>query len=216
MIIGLTGGIATGKSTITRRLQEDGYIVIDADEMTAQLYQTNLELIQAVGKIFPTTIIENKINRHLLAQEIANNPHLLSDLEAKTHPTIMEEIKRQVDLHSQESKPIILAAPILFESGLNTLCDRIICLYTSVKRQWERARQRPNMTHAKFEALLKRQWSNHRRMQRSDINISTFTSIEKTYAKVLNYIQKYCNPNTKITKCIQKGKLLSKVNDRDR
>lgn len=195
MIIGLTGGIATGKSTITCRLRKDGYTVIDADEMTAHLYQTNLELIQVVGKMFPSTLIENKIDRCLLAQEIIKRPDMLSDLEAQTHPIIIKEIKKQIDLHPHETKPIILAAPILFESGLNGLCDRIICLYTSITRRWERARQRPNMTRAKFETLLKRQWSNRQRMRKSDLNVSTFSSVEKTYMKILKYIQKYNNLN---------------------
>ena len=191
MIVGLTGGIATGKSTITHRLKQDGYTIIDADEITALLYQTNTAIIQTIGQIFPETVIENKINRQLLAQIITDAPHLLTDLEAVIHPVIQQEIKKQLDIHHHETKPVILSAPVLFETGLNHFCDKVICLYTSVRHQWLRAQNRPGMTRTKFDMLIKRQWCNRQRMRQSDINISTFSSIQKTYTKVLKSIQKW-------------------------
>lgn len=184
MIIGLTGGIAGGKSTITKLLRADGFYVIDADEITAQLYQTNQTAVQIVQKLCADCVKNQCIDRAQLASFLTHHPNLLPSLEAEIHPLILHEIQNCISSVARQEKIIILSAPILFETKAHLMCDRVICLYASVRKRWARAKMRPGMTREKFELLRQRQLSDKQRIRRSDKAVSTHTSIQKTYQKV--------------------------------
>lgn len=184
MIIGLTGGIAGGKSTITKLLRADGFYVIDADEITAQLYQINKTAVQIVQNLCADCVTNDCVDRARLADCLTHHPNLLPALEAEIHPLILHEIQKRIDSLATEKRPIILSAPILFETKAHLMCDRVICLYASVRKRWVRAKMRPGMTREKFELLRQRQLSDKQRIRQSDKAVSTHTSIQKTYQKV--------------------------------
>ena len=184
MIIGLTGGIAGGKSTITKLLRADGFYVIDADEVTAQLYQTNKTAVQIIQNLCADCVTNDCVDRARLAECLTHHPNLLPTLEAEIHPLILREIQKRIASLATEKRAIILSAPILFETKAHLMCDRVICLYASVRKRWARAKMRPGMTREKFELLRQRQLSDKQRIRRSDKAVSTHTSIQKTYQKV--------------------------------
>ncbi len=190
MIIGLTGGLATGKTTISRLLEVEGYIIIDADIITHQLYKTNTQVRQIIRNLFPCAIENNAINRLILAQEIAKSPKELSQLETQIHPIIIHEIKHQLSLYINKTLPVILVAPLLFETGLNQLCDYVVCLYANFSTQQERAMARRHMSPEKFNMLIAHQWTNDTRQAKSDLWVSTNMPIQDTYQIIIDFIQK--------------------------
>ncbi|MBQ9089609.1 MAG: dephospho-CoA kinase [Alphaproteobacteria bacterium] len=186
MIIGLTGGLASGKTTIACLLQKNGYLVIDADDITHELYDKNEKMIQIVKHICPLAINDNAINRKILATCVVQKPNLLSLLEEKTHPIIMDMLNQKIQIALKQSDTVILVAPLLFETGLDSVCDMTICLYADMKTQHERAMLRSHMTEDKFTLLINRQWNNQKRISHADYAISTDTSIETTYQSVIS------------------------------
>ncbi len=189
MIIGLTGGLATGKTTIAHLLEADGYTIIDADLITHQLYQSNTDVLKIITRLFPLAVRENAVDRLILAKEVTKRPDLLPQLEAQMHPVIIHEIERQLHEHDSAPLPVILMAPLLYETGLERLCDYVICLYANLNSQRERAMERLHMTDEKFNALIARQWTNEARQKKSDLWVSSDMPIQDTYNIIINFIK---------------------------
>ncbi len=191
MIIGLTGGLATGKTTIAQLLKADGYTIIDADLITHQLYESNTDVLAIITRLFPNAVVRNTVNRLILAKEVTKNPGQLPQLEVEMHPIIINEIKLQLFDSISDNLPVILMAPLLFETGLEHLCDYVVCLYADLSSQRERAMERLHMTEEKFNALIKRQWTNDARHSKSDLWVSSDMPVRKTYQIINDFIQKH-------------------------
>lgn len=188
MIIGLTGGLATGKTTIARLLQAEGYMIIDADRITHELYAGDPKTVAAIATLFPEAVRQGCVHRPTLAQEIAACPSSLPALEALMHPLILAVIQNKIRQTDPADWPVVLVAPLLFETKMDCLCDRVVCLYAPLETQKQRAFARADMTSTKFEALIARQWTNVQRQYRADLYVSTTESIETTYQKIKNYL----------------------------
>lgn len=187
-VIGLTGGIAVGKTTICNRLKNDGFQIIDADEIVHLLYQSDINVIQEIAKYYPTAYENNQINRKKLAQIVVGNPNVLSHIESILHLAVENYI--QNILNQQASQLIILSAPLLFETGFNCFCNKVICLYASKKTQRIRALQRQNMTRKKFEILYRNQWNNQQRKKMCTLWVSTEISETETYQTIIQFLKK--------------------------
>ena len=144
VVIGLTGGIAVGKTTICNRLKNDGFQIIDADEIVHILYQSDSSVIREISKHYPSAYEKGQINRKKLAQLVVNNANILAHIESILHSALKNYI--QNILNQKTTQLIILSAPLLFETGFDCFCDKIICLYASKKTQRLRALQRSDMT----------------------------------------------------------------------
>ena len=188
IVIGLTGGIAVGKTTISNRLKNDGFQIIDADEIVHLLYQTDMNVIQEIAKHYPTVYENNQINRKKLAQIVVGKPDILSHIESILHTAVKNYI--QNTLSQQTTQLVILSAPLLFETGLNCFCNKTICLYVSKRTQRIRALQRPNMTREKFEILYRNQWNNQQRKQMCTLWVSTEIPETETYQTIIQFLKK--------------------------
>ena len=190
MIVGLTGGIATGKTTVTNQLLKDGFVVVDADDITHQLYRENKDLIEKIKTFFPEAVENGVINRQTLARYVIQNPALMTRLDFLTHGYIVRAIQDKMDELSQTNAIVILSAPLLFETGMYHLCEKVIGLYADLTTQYDRALMRSGMTSDKLELLISKQWANHQREVLSDLWVSTDTPFEETYQTVLAYLRK--------------------------
>lgn len=187
-IIGLTGGIATGKTTLSNELEALGFVVVDADKITHQQYQQNEALIQKIGRCFPGSVTKKGVNREALSHMITNSPEKLPILGKIVHAVVLKEMLKQAKEAAKTQPFVFFVAPILFEAGWDKYCDAIICLYTSVEQQLERALKRTGMTRYKFDALMAHQWTNAQRQQKATVFISTEEPIEETVLKIQNFL----------------------------
>lgn len=190
-IIGLTGGIATGKTTISELLINKGFVIVDADQVTHDQYKNNKHLVFELEQSFPSVVNRGMINRRLLAAFITKHPDKLPLLEEITHRYILEEILRKLDEQNRQNKVVVLVAPLLFESGLYRTCHAIICLQASLEEQRKRALQREGMTLEKFETLVNRQWPTAEKIKLSTAVISTEQSIETTLREIQSFLHTY-------------------------
>ena len=130
MIVGITGGIGSGKSTIARALAARGYVVYDCDREAKRIIAENpdvqKEIIDLLGKeafiYHPSSIIYNTT---YVAKRVFADPHLLKELNRIVHPAVKADILSSFTSHLS---PLFLESAILFESGLNLLCHRIIVI----------------------------------------------------------------------------------------
>lgn len=144
-IIGLTGGIATGKSTVARMFLDEGVYVIDSDILAKQA-QNKPAVMAEMAHAFGAEIIENgKLNRTYLAQLIFSNPEKRAQLNALIHPIVKQEILML--LEKRKNDLVIVDVPLMYETDYYELMDEIIVVYTPRELQIERLMHRNHLTY---------------------------------------------------------------------
>ena len=122
MIIGLTGGIGSGKSTIARELEKQGFAVYDCDREAKRIIAENNEVQQAIIALLgEEAFVDGIYNTQYVAQRVFADPHLRQQLNAIIHPAVLKDIK---DL--KDPKDLVVESAILCEAGLDDLCEKII------------------------------------------------------------------------------------------
>ncbi len=145
MIVGITGGIATGKSTVSQLFRKAGWQVIDADQVAHQVRDHNPHVRQALIERFGAQLFATgKLDTKLLGSIVFNDHQALADLNALLQPLIRQEIKRQVQ--AAGGRPLVLEIQLLVEQHYQSLCDVVVVAATSKRRQLQRLVQRDHLT----------------------------------------------------------------------
>jgi dephospho-CoA kinase len=186
-IIGLTGGIGSGKTTIANYFKSFGIPLYIADDEARKIMQS-LEITEAIKNVFGDTIFENeKLNREELAKIVFNNPEKLEKLNKIVHPAVKKHFEQWLLQHAA-APYVIYEAAILFESGSYKNCDLIITVTAPVESRIQRVIERDKTTR---ELVLKRinaQWTDEQRISKSDFIIEN-TSIETTKLEVVKILK---------------------------
>ena len=125
MLIGLTGGIGSGKSTIAKELVKRGFAVYDCDREAKRIIAEDKTVQQAIiGLLGEEAFVNGQYNTSYVAQRVFENDKLLKQLNAIVHPAVLKDLKDFKDL--KDSKDLIVESAILFEAGLDALCDKIV------------------------------------------------------------------------------------------
>ncbi len=190
MVLGLTGGIGMGKSTVAAMLRAFGFPVHSADEAVHALLGKGGAAVRAVAKAFPESLKDGAIDREILGQTVFHDPAQLERLEAILHP-LARKAERAFVRRTRQSgaRAAILEIPLLFETGAETRCDAVLCVTAPRKTQKERVLRRPGMTEGKFRRICARQMTNAERLRRADHVIPTGTTraaTEKSLRRVLS------------------------------
>jgi len=169
-IIGLTGGIGSGKTTLATYLKSLGIPVFIADGEAKKLMQSP-EVVAEIQTIFGTTIFENGIlNRQQLAAIVFSNPEKLSQLNAIIHPAVKKQFGFWLDQYQSEPF-VVYEAAILFESGSYKNCDSIITITAPLEDRITRVMQRDNSTREQVLHRINAQWTDEQRIAKSDFVI---------------------------------------------
>jgi dephospho-CoA kinase len=183
LVIGLTGSIGMGKSAAAAHFRGRGVPVCDADAEVHRLYEGRG--VAAVGEAFPNAIRGGKVDRELLAQEVAGHPEKLKQLESIVHPLVVEA---EIDFLRQEEKRgtkfAVLEIPLLFETGAEARVDVTVVVSAPPEVQRARVLARPGMTIDKLEHLLKRQLPDAEKRARADYVVDSGTSLEDMQAQL--------------------------------
>jgi dephospho-CoA kinase len=169
-IIGLTGGIGSGKTTIAKYFKSFGIPVYIADDEARKIMQSP-EIINAIKNTFGEDIFENRIlNREKLAKIVFNDPKKLEKLNSIVHPAV----KKHFELWLIENKTvpyIIYEAAILFESGRYKDCDIIVTVTAPIETRLQRVLERDKTTRELVLKKMEAQWSDEKRIAKSDFVI---------------------------------------------
>lgn len=156
-VIGLTGGIACGKSSVGAILRKLGVKVIDADEIAHRIYLPGTQGYRKIIREFGPDILDNdgQIDRKRLGKIVFHSPEALTKLEGITHPAIMQEIKNGINTARSENCPLIVVeVPLLFEAGLEDQFDCIWVVSAPFDIQIKRLMKRNGLTVEEAEARL--------------------------------------------------------------
>ncbi|RUO78519.1 dephospho-CoA kinase [Pseudidiomarina taiwanensis] len=167
-VVGVTGGIGSGKTTVTDRFAEYGIVVVDADVIARGIFTPPSAALTAVIERFGEQALtaDGLLNRPWLRQRVFSSPADKAWLNQLTHPLVRTELLRQ--LKQADSAYVILSAPLLFENGLDQLCQRTLVVDLPETEQLQRASQRDQTSAAQIKAIMAAQWSRQQRLDKAD------------------------------------------------
>ena len=183
VILGLTGSIGMGKSTVAEMFLEEGVPVFDADHEVRAMQGPGGALNEAIEARFPGSTGPEGVRRVELGAQVFGDPYALAALEAIVHPAVAR--KREVFMIEHAGAPIVVFdIPLLFEKGGHEAVDRVIVVSAPADVQRRRVLARPGMTPEKFAHILELQVPDAEKRARADHVIDTGTTLEKTRAAV--------------------------------
>ena len=187
-LLGLTGSIATGKSTVLEMFKEQGFSTFSADDVVHKLYETTA--VPIIENIHPRAIKANKVDRSILAEFLIKHPEKIPEIEAKIHPLVRKEYQLFVDqAHFTNQSLVILDIPLLFENKSNYNLDAVAVTFCSNDEQHRRALARPGMTQQKLSLILSRQISQDNKRKMADFEIDTNGPLSQTRAQTVEIIK---------------------------
>ncbi|MEO6013485.1 MAG: dephospho-CoA kinase [Devosia sp.] len=181
--IGLTGSIATGKSTVLKAFADLGVPTFSSDGAVHELYRG--EAVPVVEALFPGVTRDGVIDRQALGQRVLGNSEKLKALESAIHPLVRNRIgKFLADAQSTGAALAVVDIPLLFEGGFDYGLDRVAVTMAEEQTYRARALARPGMTVEKLDAILARQLPQDEKRKRADYLIYTEHSLDETKAAV--------------------------------
>jgi dephospho-CoA kinase len=183
LIVGLTGSIGMGKSTVAAMLRDLGVPVFDADAEVHRLQAPGGAMLPQIEAAFPGTTGPDGLDRARLGALVFNDAEALARLERIVHPAV--GAAQAAFMAANAGAPIIvLDIPLLFEKGGFSAVDRILVVSAPPEEQRRRVLARPGMTSDKFEAILARQTPDEQKRARADHVIDTGRSLAETRAQL--------------------------------
>ena len=191
-IIGITGGIASGKSTVTEFLRQQGYQVIDADQEVHELQEPGGRLYQALLSAFGPAILQEdgRLNRPKLGAMIFGNPQLLAQSSQLQNEIIREELARRRDLLAETEDFFFMDLPLLFELEYDNWFDQIWLVDVTEETQLSRLMARNVLSQEEAEKRIAAQLSLQEKRKRADVLIENNGPLELTQEQLRDTLQK--------------------------
>jgi dephospho-CoA kinase len=191
LIIGLTGGIASGKSTVAKMLLELGIPVIDADQIAREVVEVGEEAYLQIVKEFGEEILQEDrtIDRGKLGSIVFYDKEKRQRLNSIVHPAVRKKMLMQKDQYIRSGEnTIVLDIPLLFESNLTHLVDKIIVVYVDEHIQLQRLMARNGLSKEEAEARVQAQMPLIEKVSKADAVINNNSTIEETKQQLLNIL----------------------------
>jgi dephospho-CoA kinase len=182
-IIGLTGSIGMGKSTVAAMFAQAGIPVFDADAEVRAMQGPGGELVPAIEAAFPGSTGPDGVDRDRLGHQVFADKAALARLEAIVHPAVAAKRAAFLDAH-HDKRAVVFDIPLLFERGGHASVDTIVVVSAPEAVQRARVLARPGMTVQKFENIFGLQLHDTQKRERADHVIDTSLSLEETRAQV--------------------------------
>ena len=179
-IIGLTGGIATGKSTVAKMFSEAKIPLIDTDIIARDVLNKGTIGYQEVVEYFTEDILHNNkdLNRKRLAREIFTNSKKRQKLNSIVHPRVKEVVLDEIEKQKRQNKDIVVIdVPLLYESGFDDIVDDVVVVYITRQLQIERLMDRENITEEYATMKIEAQMSLEQKVEKAKYVIDNSSSI---------------------------------------
>jgi dephospho-CoA kinase len=188
MNIGLTGGIATGKSTVARMLVERGAALVDADQIAREIVEPGQPALQAIAERFGPGVLreDGTLNRKKLGEIVFADPAERKALEAITHPIIRARMRERMAALEAErpDRLVVVDVPLLYESGLESYFERVVVVYVPRDVQKQRLMERDKLSETEAERRLEAQMPIEEKRRRADVVIDNSGTLEETRRQV--------------------------------
>lgn len=191
MIIGLTGGIASGKSTVSSLLIKRGAALVDADRIAREVVRPGEPALDEIARVFGQAVIAENgtLDRKKLGALVFAAPEERKRLESILHPAIRQRMKEQMAQLEQEdpNRLIVVDIPLLYESGLDTMFEEILLVYVTPELQLERLMHRDGMSAEEALGRLRAQWPIDDKRALASVIIDNSGTVEQTRQQVMDY-----------------------------
>lgn len=199
--VGITGGIGSGKTTVSNIFNDLGIEVIDSDVIAHQLIEKDQDVLREAVNTFGDSVLDNTgaIDRKKLARIIFSNKEKKQQLESILHPRIRQEVLRRAqgndtsDDISKNGRYIIIVVPLLLETDFHTLVDRILVVTADEEIRIERVKQRDNRTLNDIRSIIDNQLKEETRLNAADDIIENNSDIKNLSAQIERLDKKYAN-----------------------
>lgn len=186
-VIGLTGGIGSGKSTVSRFLAELGAVIIDADRVGHEAFKPDTGVWREVVEVFGRQILApgGDIDRKKLGEIVFGNAELLARLNQIMHPRMYDMIKAQLEEYRRRGvEVVVLEAPLLLEAGWISLVDEVWVTVAAEPAVLRRLQERAGLSQEELLARIRSQLSSEERIKRADVVINTDCNLDEVRARV--------------------------------
>ncbi|WP_424768379.1 dephospho-CoA kinase [Paenibacillus sp. sgz302251] len=191
MIIGLTGGIASGKSTVARMLVERGALLVDADQVAREVVQPGEPALEAIASSFGQAVLETdgSLNRKALGEIVFRDKSALAKLEAITHPAIRERMQNRIHKYAEKHPKRLIVAdiPLLYETKQQNLYEGVMVVYVPAIIQRERMMERNAVTLEEAERRVSLQMDIEQKRTLADWVIDNSGTLEETERQVEDF-----------------------------
>jgi dephospho-CoA kinase len=192
-IIGLTGGIASGKSTVSKFFKDEGIPVIDTDQIAHDLLQKGTSVYDEIIHHFSKDILltDQSINRKKLGQIIFANKGMRDLLNSIVHPQVYKMVDLELERYTELETPfVVVDVPLLYETGFEEQCDAVIVVYTSLEQQISRLVSRDMIDQTYAEMKINAQMPLSEKAEKATYVIDNSFSILETKKAFLEILQK--------------------------
>ena len=193
LIVGLTGGVASGKSVVSRILKEEGAYLIDADQIARELVQPRTSAWEELVKVFGKEILQKdgSIHRKQLAAKVFSDPKQRDLLNRTLHPRIKEEMGRRLKAIGQKDPEaiVLIDAPLLVETGNHREMDKVIVVISTEAQQIARLREREGMDQEEARRIMASQIATEEKVKVADFVIRNEGSLEETERRAREVFQ---------------------------
>ncbi|PQZ60503.1 MULTISPECIES: dephospho-CoA kinase [unclassified Microbacterium] len=183
-LIALTGGIASGKSTIARRLAEHGAIIVDADQIVRDVQSPGSPVLERIAEAFGADVVapDGALDRAALGAQVFGDADLLASLNAIVHPAVREESQRRFDdaLRDDAEAVVVYDVPLLVEARVDDPWDLIVVANAPAELRRQRLVELRGMAERAAQERIDAQVSDDRRLAIADVVIDTSGTLERT------------------------------------
>lgn len=195
MIIGLTGGIGSGKSSVAAILEEQGFLRVDADEVSRTLTQDGSPMLDKIAELFGKDFVKNgKLDRRALASLVFSDQDELSRLNKLMHDEILKGCLEMMAANPE--KDAVFEVPQLFEAGWERYCDYVWVVCADIEKRIARVVKRDGLSEAEILARISKQMSDEERRMRADVVIYNNGDEEELRGDVLKQLARRCPETT--------------------
>lgn len=194
VVIGLTGSIATGKSTISNMFKRLNIPVVDADVIAREVVEPGTETLQHIVNAFGQSVLlaDGTLNRKALGNIVFNNKKKLNELNDIIHPAIRNEMNRQKEMYVARNVPcVVLDIPLLFENKLDYLVDKIVVVYVDETVQLKRLMERDQSTKEEALSRIKSQIPIKEKISRADATIDNNGTVEQSFEQLKEILKRW-------------------------
>ena len=186
MIIGITGSIGTGKSTVSNYLISKGYSVVDADKISKGAYNIGSNGYKAILEVFGVEILNSngEVDRKKIKKIVFDNSNMLQRLNMAIHPIIINEIEKEIEILLESQSVVFLDAPLLIETELHKKVNKIIVVICDKNEQINRIIKRDKITADMAISIINSQMSIDEKLKFADYIVYNNSTIENLYSQV--------------------------------
>lgn len=191
-ILGLTGGIATGKSTVVKVFKELGFPVVDADVIAREIVEVGMPALAEIVSTFGTEILQpdGSLDRKKLGALVFSDKEKRQKLNALLSPFLREAILSQIEMKKDRASLVVVDIPLLYEGGYEKDMDQVAVVYVPETIQLDRLMERDHLTEQEAWQRINSQLSIEQKKQRADIVFDNQKTIQETKKLVENWVLK--------------------------